>query len=98
MPNTWEWHCSAVFSRNSGINGLCPKMCRLASGHICYFSGQEMARRKRQEGMAVMSVRVPADELKRVRRVAEAECRTVSGHILFLVRRDLEEREKTWSQ
>jgi len=45
-----------------------------------------------------MSVRVPADELKRVRRVAEAECRTVSGHILFLVRRDLEEREKTWSQ
>ena len=58
-----------------------------------------MAHRKEQVETTLLSVRVPVQELERVKRIAEIECRTVSGHIRFLVRRDLEERgEKSWSQ
>ena len=47
----------------------------------------------------LLSVRFPAEELKRVQAIARAECRTLSGHIRFLVKKDLEERgEKSWSQ
>lgn len=46
----------------------------------------------------LLSVRIPVEEWDKAQRAAEAECRTVSGHVRFLIRKDIEEREKTWSQ
>lgn len=47
----------------------------------------------------VVSVRFPLEVLEKTERVAQDECRTLSGHLRFLVKRDLEERgEKSWSQ
>ena len=57
-----------------------------------------MAHNDREE-TRLLSVRFPAEELKLVQAIARAECRTLSGHIRFLVKKDLEERgEKSWSQ
>ena len=57
-----------------------------------------MAHEDREE-TRLLSVRFPAEELKVVQAIARAECRTLSGHIRFLVKKDLEERgEKSWTQ
>lgn len=46
----------------------------------------------------LLSVRIPVEEWDKAQKAAEAECRSVSGHVRFLIRKDIEEREKAWSQ
>lgn len=49
--------------------------------------------------MKLVSVRLPAEEADRLKVIAAAECRTLTGHIRFLLQKELEERgEKAWSQ
>lgn len=45
-----------------------------------------------------INVRMPVEEWDKAQEAAEAECRSLSGHVRFLIRKDLEEREKSWSQ
>jgi predicted DNA-binding protein len=45
-----------------------------------------------------VNVRMPEEEWDKVAKAAEAECRSLSGHVRFLIRKDIEEREKSWSQ
>ena len=49
--------------------------------------------------MKLVSVRMPAEEADRLKVIAEAECRTLTGHIRFLLQKELEERgDQTWGQ
>ena len=45
-----------------------------------------------------INVRMPVEEWDKAQGAAEAECRSLSGHVRFLIRKDIEEREKAWSQ
>lgn len=46
----------------------------------------------------VVGVRMAQSDWRKLQQAAEADCRSLSGHIRFLIRKDIEEREKAWSQ
>lgn len=46
----------------------------------------------------VVNVRIAEDDLRKIQELASSEERSVSGHIRWLIRKDLQEREMSWSQ
>ena len=51
-----------------------------------------------REDRRVLSVWMPVKELEALQRMADAEERTLSGQVRFLLRQDIEEGENAWSQ
>ena len=46
----------------------------------------------------MLRVNLSIEDYEKFRQLAKAECRSVPGHARFLIRKDIEEREKSWSQ
>lgn len=45
-----------------------------------------------------VNVRIAEEDLRKIQELASSEERSVSGHIRWLIRKDLQEREMSWSQ
>lgn len=45
-----------------------------------------------------VNVRIAEEDLRKIQELASLEERSVSGHIRWLIRKDLQEREMSWTQ